>query len=123
MVRKLILSVCLITNLAPQLSLRFSNGVTGIQNNLPVAMLIPVCYGGFGRRVDPYELINTSLLAAHEPGDVPGTSASGNVTERHSHKVIPGIVLFGVSVGIVSLDDGRKYCRAYQVIDKLRAQW
>lgn len=96
--------------------------VIGILKNLPAAMLILVCYGGFGRRVYPSEVVNTSLQSAHEPGDVSNTSASGNVTERHPLKVIPGVKLFGVSAGIVSLDDGRKCGMAYQVIGKLRAQ-
>ncbi len=58
-----------------------------------------------------------------KPGNVSNTSASGNVTEHHPHKLIPGIELSGVPVGIVSLDDGRKCGTDYQVIDKLRTQW
>ena len=56
-------------------------------------------------------------------GDIPNTSAAGNVTERHLNKVVPGIELIGVPEGVIGLDDGRKCGVAYQVIDKLRAQW
>ena len=48
---------------------------------------------------------------------------SESVTEGHPDKVIPGIELFGVPVGVICLDDGRKCSMAYQIIDKLSAQW
>ena len=42
---------------------------------------------------------------------------------RTAMQVIPGIELFGVPVGVICLDDGRKCSMAYQIIDKLRTQW
>jgi hypothetical protein len=34
--------------------------------------------------------------------------------------MIPGIELFGVSVGMIRSDNGRKCAMAYQIVDKLR---
>ena len=64
-------------------------------------------------------MVDTPLSAAHKPGDIPNTSATGNVTESHPDKMIPGIELFGVSVGMIRSDNGRKCAMAYQIVDKL----
>ena len=65
-------------------------------------------------------MVNTSWQTAHESGNVTNATTTGNVTESHPDKMIPGIELFGISVGMIRSDNGRKCAMAYQIVDKLR---
>ena len=65
-------------------------------------------------------MVNTSLQTAHESGNVANATTTGNVTESHPDKMIPGIELFGISVGMIRSDDRRKCAMANQIVDKLR---
>ena len=109
--------------LPEMLSQRFPDGIIRIPENLPAAMLILVGYGGFRGSLLTTQVVDASLQTAHEPSYITDSPATGNVAERHPDKVVPGVELFGVSVGVMLSDNGRKCGMAYQIVDKLGAQW
>lgn len=69
------------------------------------------------------QVVHASLQAAHESDNVTNASATGNVAERHPNKMVPGVELFGVSVGLMLSDNGEKCAMAYQIVDKSGTQW